>query len=490
MHVQRLDSGVDYRRWVSHYYVDAFWKGYTNRYSVMVNPWIVLIGVAVLPLCFWYALRYLAAAREVKRLESLAKSPVFDLFKATLSGIDTIRASGKTESYASEMYALIDKHGQTYWYMDLLDRWLVWRLEAIGVVFSISMGLIIVSFDGISASFAGFALGFTLHYTEAVSNLLRNYGHVELGMNATERVLEYTNIETEDEGGADAPASWPTEGSLEVSDLVVGYDSASPPVLRHVSFRVESNERIGVVGRTGAGKSSLSLALFRFLEPRQGTICIDGLDISKLKLHDIRSRLAIIPQDPVLFSGTIRTNLDPFQQYSDQELVEVLERVHFTRSITNKQSDDTADVEDEAVVASAVENGHSGTVDNNAAATNRLISLSHAVSEGGQNLSQGQRQLLCLARAILSRPKILILDEATSAVDKGTDTLIQQSIRTEFANSTLLVIAHRLSTIIDFDRILVLEKGEVAEFDTPERLIKKGGLFAKLVADSGDQENH
>lgn len=249
-------------------------------------------------------------------------------------------------------------------------------------------------------------------------------------MNAAERIIEYSNLPTESLEGADPPAAWPSEGRLEVNDLVVSYAPDLPPVLKGLTFRVERNERIGVVGRTGAGKSSLTLALFRFLEAQQGSIHIDGLDISKIKLHSLRSRLAIIPQDPVLFSGTVRSNLDAFDEHTDSELRDALERVHLvtpsaftTRPPTPGSLTPTS--------TSANQN------------INPFTSLLSPITEGGLNLSQGQRQLLCLARAIVSRPKIMVLDEATSAVDMSTDTLIQRSIREEFGDSTLIVIAHR-----------------------------------------------
>jgi ABC-type multidrug transport system fused ATPase/permease subunit len=285
---------------------------------------------------------------------------------------------------------------------------------------------------------------------------------------------QYTELPTESLGGQSPPAAWPTEGRIEVNDLVVAYAPDLPPVLKGLTFSVNRNERIGVVGRTGAGKSSLTLALFRFLEARSGSIHVDGLDISKIKLHDLRSRLAIIPQDPVLFSGTIRSNLDPFNHHTDAELRDCLERVHL---VTNAASS--------APSGSATPIG-SVTPKN----TNPFADLSSPVSEGGLNLSQGQRQLLCLARAIVSRPRVMVLDEATSAVDMHTDALIQRSIREEFTDATLIVIAHRLSTIADFDRVLVLSDGRVAEFGTPKELweMGEGGMFRAMCEESGERE--
>lgn len=224
----------------------------------------------------------------------------------------------------------------------------------------------------------------------------------------------------------------------------------------------------------------MSLALFRFLQAREGSIVIDGVDISTIKLHDLRTRLAVIPQDPVLFSGTIRSNLDPFDQFSDNELREALQRVHLIPS-----TDTTPNPEaDETVESSTATSSTAVTPEN----TNIFLSLTSAISSGGGNISQGQKQLLCLARAILSRPKVLLLDEATSAVDKETDRLIQRSIREEFSNTTLLVIAHRLTTVMDFDRILVMRDGKAVEFGTPSDLNKiEGGVWRGMVDDSGEE---
>ena len=238
-------------------------------------------------------------------------------------------------------------------------------------------------------------------------------------------------------------------------------------------------QRVGVVGRTGAGKSSLTLALFRFLEAREGSVHIDGIDVSKISLHDLRSRIAIIPQDPVLFSGTVRSNLDAFDQRTDSELYDALERVHLIRTTG-------ATSRDEPTRSGSGSNtpGPEAPPNTN---TNPFASLSSRISEGGLNLSQGQRQLLCLARAIVSRPKIMVLDEATSAVDMATDALIQRSIREEFQDSTLIVIAHRLSTIADFDKILVMDDGVGVEFDGPKELLgKEGGVFRGMVEQSGE----
>ncbi|KIW07421.1 uncharacterized protein PV09_02262 [Verruconis gallopava] len=446
--------------------------------GIIVSPVIILCAIVLLTICGRYALYYLIAARQLKRLESTAKSPVFEVFSTALAGIGTIRAFDRQRAYITNMYSRLDTHARMLYYMWLANRWLSWRLNCIGAMFAFLVAALVISLKGMDAALSGFALGFALQYTEAVTWLLRNFAGVEMNMNSTERILEYSGITIEKQDGADAPAAWPTEGRLEVQELVVGYADDLPPVLKGLSFSVNRNERVGVVGRTGAGKSSLTLALFRFLEARSGSVVIDGIDISKIKLHDLRSRLAIIPQDPVLFSGTVRSNLDPFDQHTDQELRDALERVHL---VSSAKTSGTATPANPAPDAEGVTDW--------AKNTNPFTSLSSPISEGGLNLSQGQRQLLCLARAIVSRPKIMILDEATSAVDKHTDALIQRSIREEFQDATLIVIAHRLSTIADFDRILVMDQGKVAEYDTPAALIQiPDGVFRGMVESSGEKE--
>ena len=394
------------------------------------------------------------------------------------------------------MYKKIDNHALSLWHIWLFNRWMGFRLCMVGTVFSVLVAAVIVATKSIDASLAGFALAFSLQYTGAIIWTIRSYSNLEMDMNATERVIEYTGLEIENQGGEKPPAVWPTEGNLEIDGVVAGYAPGMfmlsvpieklvltfldlPPVLKGLSFSVSKKQRVGVVGRTGAGKSSLTLTLFRFLEAREGSIHIDGIDISKINLHDLRSRLAIIPQDPVLFSGTIRSNLDAFNEHTDDELRDALERVHLIRGTGNASRDESVEA------STANDTTIPTSLDTN---TNIFNSLTSQISEGGLNLSQGQRQLLCLARAIVARPKIMVLDEATSAVDMATDVLIQRSIREEFDDSTLLVIAHRLSTIADFDRILVMSDGKAVEYDSPRNLLEQEGVFWEMVGQSGEKD--
>ncbi|RBQ81954.1 hypothetical protein FVER53590_00524 [Fusarium verticillioides] len=436
--------------------------------GIVIPLAIVLLGLGIL-----LGNRYLYGARPLKRLESNCKSPVFELFNAALAGVSTIRGYKKTQVYINRMYEKLDSWSIITSYMWLVNRWMGLRMGLIGTLFSTIVGIIVIVSPNMDAALAGFTLSFAMDFAESILWTIRNYAGMELNMNSTERVVEYTELETESLEGEKPSAAWPTSGTMEIKDLEVSYAPDLPPVLKGISFDVKNNERVGVVGRTGAGKSSLTLALFRFLEARSGSVTIDGLDISKIDLHSLRSRLAIIPQDPVLFSGTIRSNLDPFEDNTDDELRESLGRVHLVDSQPVTPTNEPASA---ATSTLAAKN------------TNIFRDLSSPISESGGNLSQGQRQLLCLARAIVARPKIMVLDEATSAVDMATDALIQRSIREEFTDSTLIVIAHRLSTIADFDRILVLSDGQVAEFGTPKELWQQEGVFRDMCESSGEKE--
>lgn len=304
------------------------------------------------------------------------------------------------------------------------------------------------------ASTMGLLLSYTLNITNLLSGVLRQASRAENSLNAVERVDTYINLETEAPGVIETnrpPPGWPTSGSIEFEDVVLRYRPELPPVLHGLSFTVPPTEKIGVVGRTGAGKSSMLNALFRIVELQKGRIIIDGCDISTFGLADLRKVLTIIPQSPVLFSGTVRFNLDPFNEHNDADLWEALERAHL-KDVLRRNS----------------------------------FGLDAQVSEGGDNFSVGQRQLLSLARALLRRSKVLVLDEATAAVDVRTDALIQKTIRQEFQSCTMLIIAHRLNTIIDCNQILLLDSGRVLEYSSPEELLQnEGTAFYKMVQSTG-----
>ena len=423
--------------------------------SLGVSFYLVVPGVILLSVTLLYGFKFLHGAREVKRLESASRSPIMDLFESTLLGLSTIRAYARTDEYLKRMFYLLDNQSRSTWSLYLATQWMDFRMGAIGVVFLLMVALFVV-LENVNPSLAGLVLSFSFRYTAATEEVINRYANVELNMNATERIVEFSEITQESRDGFDAPQDWPQHGEVSIEDLYVSYDRSLDDVLKGLTFQVSSTQRVGIVGRTGAGKSSFALAMLRFLYQRSGSITIDGIDISQVRIEDLRSRVTLIPQDPKLFSGTLRSNLDPLTQYHDETIQHVLRRVHLIASLDDQ--------------------------------TSMFNSLELKISEGGLNLSQGQRQLVCLARALLTRSKVMIIDEATSSVDVATDALIQKSIREEFHDSTLLVIAHRLRTVADFDNVIVIESGRLCEFGTPHELFKKKGHFWAMVQDSGESD--
>lgn len=429
--------------------------------GITLSPFMIVPEFILLVLCIAYTVKFLHAAQALKRLDSISKSPTMELYGTTLMGLDTVRAFGKSDEFTSRMLKNLDNQSRASWSFWLISQWMAFRMGVIGAFFALFVALT-VTLRNIDASLAGFALVFALDWTKNMEDAIRRFSNLQLNMNSTERVVEYGRITTENADGNDAPAHWPTEGRISISNLHIRYAEDLPDVLKGVNLDIRAGERVGLVGRTGAGKSSFALALLRCLEARQGNIWIDGIDISTIKLENLRSRLPIIPQDPVLFSGTIRSNLDRFGEHSDALLHEALSRVYLI--------DQT----------SGMSVGKS--------LTKLSDGLNTYVSEGGLNFSQGERQLLCLARTIINPSKVLIMDEATSSVDMATDSLIQRSIKEHFSQSTLVVIAHRLTTVSDFDKIVVMVDGKVAEVGDPKTLLEQQGEFCRLVQESGEKD--
>lgn len=314
--------------------------------NTFASPCLTTVAIALLLLCVWYSRQYLIMAREMKRLESGARSPIYDQMSSSINGLWTIRAFGRTQDYIDRMQTNVDYHARALWQLWLLSRWLGFRMNMIGTLFCVVTAATVVFLGDADAALAGFVLGFTIQLTHSMTKAILAYACFELDMNGVERVLDYTQIKTEPSGGRDPPAAWPTEGRIEVSDLIVSYAPDMPPVIKGLNFQVESHQRVGVVGRTGAGKSSLALALFRLLEAKEGNILIDGIDISDIKLHHLRTRLAIIPQDPILFSGTIRSNLDPSGERTDNELLHALNEVHWSQTTQTPAFDILRGIED------------------------------------------------------------------------------------------------------------------------------------------------
>ncbi|KAL8949755.1 MAG: hypothetical protein Q9222_004171, partial [Ikaeria aurantiellina] len=390
--------------------------------GAVVSPYLLLCVIPLICACLVYARIYLAAARDVKRLakvsnlwapfpEAIKKSPIFEQLGSILSGLPTIRTWGKTQVYIDRMYEYIDDHARCVWHLWLFNRWLGIRFAVIGAIFTTAVAAFAIYSSHVSASLAGLALSFSLDFTDAVFWVLRRFADVEMDMNSLERVSEFCAIPTEPTSGALPPPSWPDKGEVEISNLSVAYAPDAPPALRNISFRVAPGSRVGIIGRTGAGKSSITLAMFRFLEATTGKIVIDGIDIATLALPALRSALGIIPQHPVLWEGSVRSNLDPFDNYSDEQLEAVLRRVNLSSSSSASSS-------------RAPE--QRTTTPTGISTSSTALTPSTPLSPSASNLSLGQRQLLSLARALLQKPRILILDEATSAVDHGTDAIVQK----------------------------------------------------------------
>ncbi len=384
---------------------------------------------------------FVDTARQLKRLESISRSPVYSHFGETVAGQTTIRAFDMEETFIKESQHRVDSNQVSYYLNQMINRWLSIRLETLGNMITFGACLyIILDPDAVNPSEVGLVINYALTITSVLNYVVRFLTEVETNIVAVERIREYTNdIDQEAEWVLEdrAPdAKWPQQGHVQFDDYGIRYRPGLDLVLKNISVDISGGEMVGIVGRTGAGKSTLTVALFRLVEAAEGKIVIDGEDISALGLHDLRKKLTIIPQDPVLFSGTLRINLDPFAAYSDEEVWKALELSHLKE------------------FATSLENG-----------------LQHEISEGGENLSVGQRQLLCLGRALLRKTKVLVLDEATAAVDLETDDLIQATIRKEFKGCTVLTIAHRLNTIMDYDKIMVLDKGLIKEFDSPQNLL-------------------
>ena len=451
--------------------------------GAIVNPMLIIVSAILLTIYILCARRFISASRQLKRLENTAKGPILEHLDACLSGLSTVRAFGQVNQAMEEFQNKVSRHGRAFWNLWLLNRWLGFRVNILGAALSAFSAALVAYLPNVDASTAGFAISFTVDISIVMALSIRRYVNFEQGMNSVARIHSYCTIDTEIYEGLSLPDSWPQEGRLEVSDLSVKHAPHLPPVLHNISFVAEPHQRVGVVGRTGAGKSSLVLALFRFLEASQGKILVDGIDIARIKLDQLRNRLAIIPQHPVLFRGTVHSNLDPFNEHTESSLLEALQAVGWTHDSISVQSSSSTSIE------YSTDSIIDETVRSNTSITHSPLEA--RIQEHGENLSHGQQQLLCLARALIRRPKILILDEATSAVDQETDDLIQHQLRSavgQFA-PTLLVIAHRLRTVADFDRILVMDAGRVVEAGSPRDLLQmEGGVFRGMVEQDAERE--
>ena len=461
----------------------------------VITPGFLLAGVLITAIYFAIGMFYLRSSVDLKRLESVQKSPLYQQFGETLSGITTIRAYGHERRFIQDNLNRVDTHNRPFISLWAANRWLAFRVDVTGALVSFFAGVfVILRIKTIDAGAAGLSMTYAVQFSENILWLVRLYSVNEQNMNAVERVKEYMDVDQEAppiQPDARPPGGWPNHGAIQFIDYSTSYRIDLDPVLQNVTFSVQPGERIGIVGRTGAGKSSLALALFRGLEAESGKIVIDHVDIGLIGLQDLREAITIVPQDPTLFTGTIRSNLDPFGLFTDEEIFSTLRRVQLIGSNSQSQSKAGAG----AGAAETADGPGEGpehdltltkTFTNSRENSNIFESLSSSVAESGSNLSQGQRQLLCLARALLKAPKVLLMDEATASIDYATDSKIQDTLR-EVKGSTIITIAHRLQTIIDYDKVLVLDKGEVVEYDAPWELIsREGGIFQGMCEMSGD----
>lgn len=428
-------------------------------------PFLVAIFIAV-------ANFYQASGREIKRLEAVQRSKVYNNFNETLTGMETIKSYKKSDVFLNKNTTLIDRMNEAYYITTANQRWLDITLSILGTAFVMLVSFLCVFrvFD-ISPASVGLLLSYVLQISGTVSMLVVFYTQVEQDMNSAERVIEYVDDLPHEApyiiSETVPPPSWPEHGVIRFENVSLSYRPGLPLVLKDVNADIKGHEKIGICGRTGAGKSSIMVALYRIVELQSGKIEIDGLDILKLGLNNLRSKLSIIPQDPVLFKGTIRKNLDPFGEQSDEALWEVLWRA---KIIAKAEIDSVKLQKDEADL-------HKFHLDQN-------------VDTDGENFSLGEKQLIAFARALVRGSKVLILDEATSSVDYATDSKLQSAIIEEFANCTILCIAHRLKTILNYDRIIVMDKGSIVEFDTPRNLYNSpNSIFRLMCEKSGVQRD-
>ena len=402
---------------------------------------------------------YRASAREMKRHEAVLRSSVFSRFSEAVSGTSSIRAYGLQERFIKGIRDAVDNMNSAYYLTFSNQRWLAVRLDCIGNLLVFTTGVLVVtSRFNVSPSISGLVLSYILSIVQMIQFTVRQLAEVENAMNATERI-HYYGTQLDEEAPLhlkEVASAWPERGEIIFNEVQMKYREGLPLVLQGLNMKVEGGERIGIVGRTGAGKSSIMSALFRLVELSGGSISIDGIDIATVGLKDLRTKLAIIPQDPTLFRGTIRSNLDPFNEHMDLELWSALRQADLV--------DDEAKLDDK---------------------THGRIHLDGVVEDEGLNFSLGQRQLMALARALVRGSRIIVCDEATSSVDLETDQKIQRTIATGFKGKTLLCIAHRLKTIINYDRICVMDQGRIAELDTPLSLWEEGGIFRSMCDRSG-----
>eukprot|EP00019_Armaparvus_languidus_P007992 CAMPEP_0168601030 /NCGR_PEP_ID=MMETSP0420-20121227/13180_1 /TAXON_ID=498008 /ORGANISM="Pessonella sp." /LENGTH=1006 /DNA_ID=CAMNT_0008639321 /DNA_START=1053 /DNA_END=4070 /DNA_ORIENTATION=+ len=421
-----------------------------------------IIGLIIVAILIYLLTRYYRkAAIEIQRVEAVSRSPIFAHFNETLQGLSSVRAYGQEKEFMQKNTNLVNTNTQALYTRFYTQSWLLIRLGALGALVAfIAMLIAIIYRDTLDPGLIGLSLMYSLSLIAQMASVSRQGVDLEMHMNGVERILEYHEPKLPSEAPASLPNDktlgddWPRSGRLEIKNLTMRYRPELDAVLlKSISLNIKDKEKVAIVGRTGSGKSSLLNALLRIVEIDDdgGAMIVDGVNIRDIGLHRVRRAMAIIPQDPILFTGSIRYNLDPLEECSDADLWRALELASLSS------------------VVKTLEGG-----------------LDHPVAEGGENFSAGQRQLMCVARALARKPRILLMDEATASVDVESDAIIQAMVRDQFKDCTVITIAHRLNTVIDYDRVLVLADGEIAEYDHPGALLSKPtGLFTGLVEATG-----
>lgn len=443
-------------------------------------PRLLPLVVLLILITHWIARQYILVSREMKRLESISRSPVLIHFSETYLGLSTIRSFAKQEKFMYELFRRVDDSNRTHLFLWVSNRWLNIRMSIMGSVVVAIVGGGIWFGRGLSGGSAGLVLLYSLSFTDLLTWVSRTHAEFQMNLNAVERIKEYSEIAQEryhpgtiskDGVAPEVLNEWPSSGRIEFRDIHLAYFSGQV-VLKGVSFIAEPGEKVGIVGRSGAGKSSCITALLRLAEPSSGSLLIDGVDVLHIPLEVLRSRIAVVPQHPILFEGSIRSNLDPLGEFLDEEVWRIIHRLKLTSFI-------------ESIPGKGLEDKH--------------------VEEKGRNLSSGQRQLLCMARAMLKGCKVFVMDEATASVDTETDALIQvtsvftenllitshqDTIKHELSRCTVLCVAHRLHTIASYDKVIVMNGGQAAEAGRPlELMLNEASLFRKMCVASGDFDN-
>ncbi|XP_071820673.1 ATP-binding cassette sub-family C member 4-like isoform X2 [Apostichopus japonicus] len=425
--------------------------------NAIFNPYSLIL---VVPIGFVFMLlwRYaLITTRPIKRLDGTTRSPIFSHITTTMEGVQTVRLHRRQTEFIQRFKDLQDRHTEVWFLYLVTQRWFLTRVNILLFLFGASITYAaVITKNRLDAGLVGLLLSSTINMVSIFKLCISQMALTEYLMTSTERVMEYAKLKPEDDPGSTTkppPKGWPYKGSLSMRDVSLTYTPSSPPVLKNISFKIEPREKIGIVGRTGAGKSSLIASIFRLVEP-QGVITIDGIPTSTISLPHLRTNLSIIPQDPVLFTGSLRMNLDPLQRCPDDRLWQALSDVQLSNTVKHNPQ-----------------------------------KLEMNVGVGGSNFSLGQRQLICLARALLRENLILILDEATASVDPQMDALIQHTLHSKFDHCVVITVAHRLNTIMDSNKVMVLDGGQVVEFDHPYNLLQNSaGAFSNFVSQLGPTE--